>query len=681
MSSRGSFISDEYRPAKKGKIVPSQDNVGMPRAELPVDASIAEWASTLSSSIYSPTQSISQDSAGTVMSPTTKATSLFSISETIPGFDSQMVWPLELPDDESEHFSDLEALEHSALPVTDLEENLPAAANKRASAAVDSSRRASPLLSRLSYYEINCSLDVHRFSTRKLACLKQIADLMTVRQYYEEACEIYTLLLKRCQSDQQYRSTSYWHLVTQIVYTARQAEHGEIARSILQPRLHLEGDQETQQDPFLAFNRNMFQAFCSVHATSGAERSHAEYRDAANNCLKNIRTSALQDDYEGMSRALGFKTLLPENDRSLDLAFFWNVWALRWNNLDSPKDFAQAALNKLVPNQSWEPSQSYQELELLRCVPGPFEVLPDGTTSNPCIRSCLEWCARQLKELAYVPVMLIEGIRGTVHEDAATAWAVREGLFKALWECWRGVVDETDIWTAETEKRMGISSCELLFIVCACIQQKAGYDRRPILQLSNIFHAAALELLLESNEDLCLSVLRQYVTKHARTKTPSWLARVLATHKRAAFEHLERILDIRISGLSSDVCSHGGESRRVSGFYDLPPHFAPNSPPVAPRNPETATLASSRGSTCASFSNFRSAGSAMDRLFEKLKRQTVSSNGSAGARGSRGVSLSEISDMSGDFEQYMRLAPTGNRFSGVRESILDEAEECTMDFI
>jgi hypothetical protein len=52
---------------------------------------------------------------------------------------------------------------------------------------------------------------------------------------------------------------------------------------------------------------------------------------------------------------------------------------------------------------------------------------------------------------------------------------------------------------------MGTSSCELLFITCACIQQKAGYGKRPILEPPPIFHKASRELLLESNEKLCLS--------------------------------------------------------------------------------------------------------------------------------------------------------------------------------
>jgi hypothetical protein len=43
-----------------------------------------------------------------------------------------------------------------------------------------------------------------------------------------------------------------------------------------------------------------------------------------------------------------------------------------------------------------------------------------------CICSCLEWGEKQLKDLACIPTMIIQGIMGTDHDDAAAAWAERE---------------------------------------------------------------------------------------------------------------------------------------------------------------------------------------------------------------------------------------------------------------
>jgi len=169
-------------------------------------------------------------------------------------------------------------------------------------------------------------------------------------------------------------------------------------------------------------------------------------------------------NYEAFSRLMHG---LPRHDRSLDLVVHRNIARIRSGNCDlllpEPFEFKPYMPDKSVADIN------FANHVLLR-KPGPFEVRPNGTMGNPCIRSCFAWCADQLELVQGLPINTkTSELCG--NSKAALSWAESNAFFRAMWERWRILPGPVAIWMNETQALMGISPSELLLLVCRAVHQ------------------------------------------------------------------------------------------------------------------------------------------------------------------------------------------------------------------
>jgi hypothetical protein len=529
---------------------------------------------------------------------------------------------------------------------------------------------------------INCSLPVDTFCRTDLALFKQAADYFAILGYMEKAFELYTLLLKRHQSDVMYRDTSYWHLVTQIVRTARRAEHVEIVRNILRPRLDEQSEHHLSQNAyFLRFIVNMFLANCSVGTTPEQKEDYEASISAAKECLRQIRVSdpcidiATFDPDLDTSEHASWRHFIPREDRSLDLVFIRNLLRLVGTGDLVPVEEFKLAVFDPVSTDRHKNRQADVE-DYLRCTPGPFEVSLDGQMNNPCVRSCLMWYARQIFELPHLPPMFfVVDVRDIMLKSTPRSGG--NGLFFALWQPWRLYTDTNQAWMIQTERRMGISPCELLSLVCGCIYRVGGGWRLP--NMITYFQEAVEKLILESDLSLARRVLKQYISDHTMPSPAlEWPTSRLRLYKSHAINRLETTMKVRLLGLGPTT-QRVAEPVLDSPRMYSPQLYSPNDPPVAVRNPDTATLISSLASTSTSFHIFKKANAAINRRLNALGRtQKGSFTESAGEESSRmsTISNSQLSDLSDRFAGSLRLSTRSLR--GLPSSVLDEADMAGM---
>jgi len=526
--------------------------------------------------------------------------------------------------------------------------------------------------------ELNCNSPVDAFSKADLLILKRAADYMAVLGYSEEAFELYTLLLKRYQLDlpknyppgscipfltdlETEYAKGYWHLVTQCVDTAQRTEHTLIVENLSRAQISKD---------FLLSDRNIFYSFLVLMllATCSRTTRPAEMKAYLSRATK----------YYPQLNSRVWEVALDAAGGSLDLVFFQNLGRLPGScDLTKAAKFSFRSSAAPYLNRHSSSDVALEEV-LVRRIPGPFEVGEDNRMGNPCVRSCLRWCAVHLCHLEQPQPWWPINVHGSHEVGIATSWMAVHGVFVALWRCWSTTSSKLHHeWMWQTEKRMGISACELLFLVCRCIyeaaQPQSVENSWLTPELQTVFWNAAEKLLCEDDYNLAHAVLKQYIWKHTVRVSPEWLLAAQQAAKPAALTCIEHTLRVR--------------------FWDHDPVQPPSTGPTfdyqggshsPPRNPDTATLLSSLGSTSASFGSFRRSKLAVENRLSSLRGRKSGSNPgnaverSSGGGGSSNRSSSEMSDLSDRFSRSLRILGSGtSRLSSIRETIPDEKESCS----
>ncbi|KAH6854058.1 hypothetical protein B0I37DRAFT_360963 [Chaetomium sp. MPI-CAGE-AT-0009] len=346
------------------------------------------------------------------------------------------------------------------------------------------------------------------------------------------------------------------------------------------------------------------------------------------------------------SMALIFQHL-PPGDRSLDLAVYRNILRLQAGescDLTSPVpfEFAPFGLGRRdkMPLEDWILSQT----------PGPFELQKDGRMANPCIRSCLLWCERTLPLLHSIPIT--PGIVDYCTDKVGRAWAEANALFIVLWESsvtYYAPNSPTEAcWMTETQERMGISSTELLLLVCRAIHNSYypwNTPARSADELIRRLRKKTEELVQETDIKLARRILKQYISRNTVTMWPSWRSAVQRLEKARMMACFENVLLVRFPRL--------GVTRDLINSVLIPPGavLEEGSLLQTPQDPSTflavkkaqqmsPTLASSSKSS--DFSAFRKTGIS---VFLRLARDSLSasSRSRSGARSEYVVAPGDVS--------------------------------------
>ncbi|KAF2182456.1 hypothetical protein K469DRAFT_728607 [Zopfia rhizophila CBS 207.26] len=118
--------------------------------------------------------------------------------------------------------------------------------------------------------------------------------------------------------------------------------------------------------------------------------------------------------------------------------------------------------------------KEHLQIRLLERIPGPFE-LRHGIMQNPCLRSCLQWCGKQLWSNLTFPDSWTDL---QSKDQSYVYWSDHIGLYCAFWQRWQhqrrdSLGPPLDLWMSETETRMGITPAELLSMICGLIMSAA----------------------------------------------------------------------------------------------------------------------------------------------------------------------------------------------------------------
>ncbi|KAK5659698.1 hypothetical protein OQA88_908 [Cercophora sp. LCS_1] len=282
---------------------------------------------------------------------------------------------------------------------------------------------------------------VDNFSDQDMMDIGRAADCFAALQCHQEAFELYITMLKRRHSNPtKYDRPGFWYLVIRCANTASRPEHVEVMESILQVELH-----RSDNSPTHRFLLNMLLSFvCGGHP--------------------NVEVLHLFASEESVLASLS------PSDRSLDLAVYLAILHLRTG---SPRCTAplSAPVQATSPDH-WDAEriERYQDVMLQR-TPGPFEALPSfGHMQNPCIRSCLLWCKNNLSDRAASSVSTDRTVipSGDLISPAAATF---------IWLWARSNTDQfTDIpiWITNAQTTMGISSNELLMVICHMLYSLDG---------------------------------------------------------------------------------------------------------------------------------------------------------------------------------------------------------------
>lgn len=375
---------------------------------------------------------------------------------------------------------------------------------------------------------------VDTFTSQHMAQIQMEADLLSVIGCNKEAFELYTTLLKRYTLDPDFRETSFWYYVIQCTHTAVNPEHLEIVQHIIQQELRRFEDNTIHGNHSARFLFHMLLAFThsKVSAPEGIDRHISQAR------------AYTRDDSPWFSQML---QELPPDDRSFDLILYHHT--LRVHRHEA-LDLVSPVILSFSP---FDVSMTSPRLEsyILRHEPGPFELDSDGGP-NPCLRSCLSWCAEKLSSLPFLP--LIPGAKTFCHNSTATGWAESTALFFALWkhfvaESGACRITGSQIWIAQTQRRMGLSPTLLLMLVCRVIHD--GYEIGSIraqteVMLLERLKGRAADLLQGTSRHLARQFLRQYILHHTLTTQKTWQTKLQTLARLDATACLKDSLDVPI---------------------------------------------------------------------------------------------------------------------------------------
>ena len=426
---------------------------------------------------------------------------------------------------------------------------------------------------------IDLNRPVDTFSEQDMTDIRRAADCFAVLSCHQEAFKLYITMLKRQHSDpEHYVGCSFWYLVVQCAYTARNTEHVEVIRNIICAEIHRPTALSATHRLFLL---HMLLAFLSI--------CNGNLEEAKPNLAEAQKLARAADQTLG-----SFLKALPLTDRCLDLPLYHSVLRLR----------------------SWELSfstlkvEEYTQLEdhILTRVPGPFEFQPIVGFNNPCIRSCLYWCDKHLQSFS---LWREDTEAASVHDNTNNGIDLDDTntIFIRLWQRWNdSTAEDSDpwpLWMSETQTRMGISPTQLLMVVSRMIRHSHDSWAEPASSDSDLIRRLLKRheyMLGESEMRLGKIFLDHYVFR--RPKAPRCGSRCGASRmKRSWVGYIEDTLRVRFLNIGTPSTEPQSSNNILHAFVPLSPSVNQDALHTKQVSP---TLASSFSSL--DLSNFRRTG-------------------------------------------------------------------------
>jgi hypothetical protein len=323
---------------------------------------------------------------------------------------------------------------------------------------------------RLAYRErrIDSTRPTESFSHDELQDMKLAADCLQSLTFYMEAFPLYVLLLKHIKHNNEAAPGMACSTLIACSRSWTLNSQFEIAQSLLKQALD-----ET------ALSMNEAEKFVLRMLLADTYTRRQQYIDAK---------AQVKIAWLSVSSYENFIQCLPDEHRSLDLLLYHYMSRCVPSHQDLTDDNASG--NYIDAEISSTMQECGFSDQILARKPGPFE-LEDGRFNNPCLRSCVAWCTKEIEGTVSEPgtwkkiikdfrqqllgeqaAVLLLGTRRTTSRRTETALTFALELY--LWQRWQilksNPTDQHDLlWAHEADNLMGIPASDLLGIVAKVI--------------------------------------------------------------------------------------------------------------------------------------------------------------------------------------------------------------------
>ncbi|KAK5656025.1 hypothetical protein OQA88_5164 [Cercophora sp. LCS_1] len=416
---------------------------------------------------------------------------------------------------------------------------------------------------------------VDTLTTRDTWDIGLAADLLSAIGCSKDAFELYTTLLKRYHLGPSFCDAGFWYYVVQCTYAAVTPEHLEIARHIIEREQQRFQDTNVHSDHPCGLVLQRLSAVISGKASATEGVSGDNMHDRTRTRTRTTKAKP-ENNSPPLKKMLDH---LPQEDRSLDLLLYHA--ALQHRDSAAAQPTSPVSLDFTPYTYPTSTSLCPFESDILRQRPGPFELdCNDGRFANPCLRTCVHWCAEKLDTLAELPST--PGADDRCPNMMAIGWAEATSLFFVLWkhlikespgyssDDWsRFIVAssprsslngiDAQLWIGETQRRMGISPTLLLMLVCRVIHD--GYDNGPAGsnrgELLPRLRQNAEKLLEHTDRNLGRRFLRQYILHHTpTTHDQPWRHQIQDLERSRALVCFRNALGVSFSGFEVPTDTH-----------------------------------------------------------------------------------------------------------------------------
>jgi hypothetical protein len=416
--------------------------------------------------------------------------------------------------------------------------------------------------------QIDSSRPIDTFSKDEVEDMKLAADFLQSLGCEEDAFSLYILIYKvhsHLQATENARSLPSWVMSSAVISCATCAFTSpqiEIARNLLLQKLNEPQDSTTTVEKFL-FHMLLAETYARVNDDTTA-RSHIEIAMgldlfADSGPLHGLPRKNRSYDiltYHYLTDGLGYQTLLGKASYDdVDVACesasngFWHGTTVREGNNSNH------TTQEVLFLDEWEAWN-----QLLLQVPGPFEIKDDKMT-NPCLKSCLQWC---IEELERVPTFsqswnLVKSNR----DNLVRAEVI--GIYCCLWERWQSYKgpenSDSLLWAEQAESLMGISAAELLKTLCSLMISVSPHStRRSERNLVRRALFGAINLSLQPDIQLgCI-----FLDRFSSLRTFFNASQKDVTFKNARQVYGKEFIEKRLRIKLPDVISHALRNTRQS---------------------------------------------------------------------------------------------------------------------
>ena len=378
---------------------------------------------------------------------------------------------------------------------------------------------------------MECTFDgpATSFSGEELDNVKHTADWFLVHGYLSNAYRLYMLLLQRYRSGPTYCEISYWHLLVQSVKATEPSHSAEELVQILRSEL-LRYEPLDEGGRAYLFTVNMHLFMIRGYSITGQCR-YGYFSDAKHLLSRQSHPSPIcPPGVKDRAFVLAFFHSLviafSHWDASLDLYLSDPAYAVHNPALNGSLRTTLGVLeDKFGVRLGFHVGDEHMELRefITRYIPGPFEVSNHTSKdSYSSIPSCMEWCRLQVQLLE--KSVLPETWRMPKVDSTGSDFETRTvgELFAVFCHRW-STSRLTRLWMRETESMTGITSFELLLMVCWRIQVASCSYRGSSLLVD--LERGADKFRLYSNRDMAFAVLEEYFSRSpflSASMLPDW---------------------------------------------------------------------------------------------------------------------------------------------------------------